>query len=111
MKNTKSITAFVHNDYSATANFWSCARECGENPKRVRVRVPESLATATTAGCREVDTGIVLVGVHRGRAWGVAKFYNRWVTDNGACRGDEYVAYDLNDAKDAETFAKIEEAE
>lgn len=105
---TKKITATLHKNYGI-GRFWSDVRECGEYPETVRVSIPKSLADATTAGCRQVDTGYVLLGTHRGRRWGIVALYNMWVNRDNACNGDTYIAFDLDNAKDREMFAKIEE--
>lgn len=101
----RSVTANVHDCLFPGDSFWQGAIECGERPERVRVRIPSSLADSTTLCCPEVLTGYVLVGFHRGRKWGVVKFYDRWLGRDGVCRGEFYVAYDLS--RDAAVFEKI----
>lgn len=100
-----SVSANVHNYFFGDDSFWPSAIECGERPERVRVRIPSCLADSNTVGCPEVTTGYLLVGFHRGRKWGVVKFYDKWLRRDGVCRGFFYVAYDLS--RDAAVFEKI----
>ena len=81
-----------------------------EHPEKIRVTIPSALDEAR-ATYPEVDIGIIFCGLHRGRRWGVVKYYSQWVQNDGTCVGDYYIAFDLNGVESAKTFRKIEEGE
>lgn len=105
----RKITARIHNNSVGFGRFWPDAMECGEHPVTVRVSIPDWLADATTSGCCEVDTGVLLVGTNAGRKWGVAKYYSRWAQSDGTCEGVFYIAYDTDDDREREIFSEIED--
>ena len=88
---TKTITATIHNTQNET----------------VRIRIPAEQADETTAGHRQIGTGIVRIGRHVGRRWGVVHNYSIWAKRDGTVYGDEYEAYDLTNREDRADFALV----
>lgn len=75
----KTVTATLFNSNGAT----------------VRVTLPDVQWRESTAGHRQISTGIIRIGLHVGSRWGVIHNYSIWTDNRGYVVGDEFVAYDL----------------
>jgi len=74
--------------------------------RKVRVSIPEWLHGATSFGeDTRLSAGRYLLGKYSGKKWGIAKIHSFWVNDYG--RG--YLAFDLEDPMEKETFGRIGE--
>ena len=76
---------------------------------KVRITLPLEQIQETTAGHREIDTGVYRLGLHIGRKWGVVHNYSMWTNTTskcGECFGDIFWAYDLTNAYEREQFIK-----
>ena len=76
---------------------------------KVRISLPLEQIQETTAGHREIETGVYRLGLHIGRKWGVVHNYSIWTnrfSKGGECFGDIFWAYDLTNAHDREQFIK-----
>lgn len=69
----------------------------------VKTEVPIEMFNETTAGHRQIGTGIVMVAYRRGRRWTIVKIYSKWVCDDGGCEGVRYMAYE-NTSSEMPTF-------
>lgn len=71
------------------------------------VNLPADFCREPTAGHREIGPGIIRIGHHTGRRWGVVRDYSIWLRRNGTVHGDDYTAYDLASHAGRCAYARI----
>lgn len=77
------------------------------NLESVRIAIPVEQHLEPTAGHREIDTGVIRIGHHTGKRWGVVHNYSIWTRRDGTVRGDMYIAYDLNIQQCRDDYAVV----